>query len=190
MKRQILVAVVVLAALSAPGFAQYYAGPTVVSSEGLGYESPYAGLTLSGERLGCPWIVRAEVSVLQAKKLDTGTGNAASGELRVSRMFGRRIALGVGIEHAEQFAGLYEKGSTVFGPELMFLGGRREFRASFGVLGGDAQVEQVLYIRLERVNHHRFSFLVEDVQFKQEGASESGRRIAFHYGFPLKRRSR
>lgn len=69
------------------------AGPVIVHSPSLGFESPYVGAVVRGdatikERL----IVRAEGSYLDAQKLDTGDGYGLSGSALGGAKFGRFLA--------------------------------------------------------------------------------------------------
>ena len=111
------------------------AGPVIVHSPSLGFESPYLGATVRGdatikERL----IVRAEGSYLDAQKLDTGDGYGLSGSGLAGAKFGRFLALG-GYRWNQTVTSAYAKDSAQWLAEAGY-----HFRSG-GIVSGTYSLE-------------------------------------------------
>lgn len=89
------------------------AGPVIVHSPSLGFESPYVGATVRGDLRGERLIARAEGSYYDSQKLQTGDGYGLSGSALAGAKFGRFRALG-GYQWNQVVTSAYSKDSAQF----------------------------------------------------------------------------
>lgn len=89
------------------------AGPVVVHSPSLGFESPYLGATVRGDLDGERLLARAEGSYYDAQKVQTGDGYGLSGNALAGAKFGRFRALG-GYQWNQVVTSAYSKDSAQF----------------------------------------------------------------------------
>lgn len=70
------------------------AGPVIIHSPSLGFESPYVGAVVRGDIDNKRFLARAESGYYDAQKVQTGDGHGLSGSALAGAKFGRFRALG------------------------------------------------------------------------------------------------
>lgn len=124
----------VIATVLVSGCAQWSAGPVIVHSPSLGFESPYLGATVRVDLDKGNILSRVEGSYYNAQKIQTGDGYGLSGSALAGAKFGSFLALG-GYRWNQVVTSAYDKDSSQWLAEAGY-----HFRSG-GIVSGTYSLE-------------------------------------------------